>query len=100
MGDWEGAEFMLQSRLAGGSRSVPEDKMRATKERYISGSGTFPVIGSYDDVAATYKRLSDAGLDGMAVALVNYLNEFPGLRDEVLPRMERLGLREPVKAYA
>ena len=36
----------------------------------------------------------------MAVALVNYLNEFPGLRDEVLPRMERLGLREPVKAYA
>jgi len=100
MGDWEGAEFMLQSRLSGGSRSVPEETMRKIKERYISGSGTFPVIGSYDDAAATYKRLSDAGLNGMAVALVNYIDEFPRLRDEVLPRMERLGLREPIKAYA
>lgn len=35
-------------------------------ERFISGGGTFPVIGSYDEVAATMKRLSDAGLDGMA----------------------------------
>jgi hypothetical protein len=34
----------------------------------------------------------------MAIGLVNYIDEFPILRDEILPRMERLGLREPVKA--
>ena len=99
-GDWEGADFMISARTTGGSLSLPPEKMQARKERYISGSGTFPVIGSYDDAAETYKRLSDAGLDGLAVALVNYINEFPRVRDEILPRMERLGLRAPVRAYA
>ena len=51
------------------------------------------MIGSYDEVAATFKRLSDAGLDGMAIALVNYVRELPVIRDEILPRLERLGLR-------
>ena len=55
-------------------------------------------MGSYDEVAATLQRLSDAGLDGMAVGLVNYIDEFPMLRDELLPRLERLGLRKPFLA--
>jgi dimethylsulfone monooxygenase len=38
-------------------------------------------------------RLSEAGLDGMALILVNYVREMPVLRDEVLPRLERLQLR-------
>jgi hypothetical protein len=46
-------------------------------------------------VAAQLKRLSDAGLNGMALASVNYVQEMPTIRDEVLPRLERLGLREP-----
>ena len=66
-------------------------------ERHVSGIGTMPVVGDYDEVAAQFKRMSDAGLDGMAVGLVNYIDEFPILRDEILPRMERLGLRNPHK---
>jgi hypothetical protein len=27
--------------------------------------------------------------------MVNYIDDLPAVRDEVLPRMERLGLREP-----
>jgi alkanesulfonate monooxygenase SsuD/methylene tetrahydromethanopterin reductase-like flavin-dependent oxidoreductase (luciferase family) len=100
MGDWEGAEYMMSVRVSGGSLSTPPEKVRQLKERYISGSGTFPVVGSYDDAAETYARLSAAGLDGLAVALVNYLDEFPRLREEVLPRMERLGLRKPLQAAA
>jgi len=100
MGDWEGAEYMMSVRISGGSQSTPADKVRQLKERYISGSGTFPVIGSYDDAAQIYRRLCDAGLDGLAVALVNYIDELPRLRDEVLPRMERLGLRQPLKVDA
>ena len=68
--------------------------MRKMKERVISGGATFPVIGSYDEVAEKFLRLSNAGLDGMALILVNYVNEMPALRDEVLPRLERLKLRE------
>jgi hypothetical protein len=32
----------------------------------------------------------------MAVAAVNYEQEMPVIRDEVLPRLERLGLRQHV----
>jgi hypothetical protein len=60
------------------------------KERFISGGGTYPVIGSYDEVAATFLRLSEAGLDGMALASVNYAREMPVIRDEVLPRQQWL----------
>ena len=61
------------------------------KEVIISGTGTYPVVGSYDDAAETFRRMSDYGLNGMAVGLVNYIGDFPMLRDEVLPRLERLG---------
>jgi hypothetical protein len=53
---------------------------------------------SYDDVADTFSKLSASGLDGMALGMVNYIDEMPHLRDGVLPRMERVGLRLPVGA--
>jgi len=46
------------------------------KETIISGTGTYPVVGSYDEVAAEFKRMSELGLDGMAVGLVNYIAPF------------------------
>jgi dimethylsulfone monooxygenase len=96
LGDWDAAEFMMASRVSGNVQSMPQEKMKEIKERFISGSGTYPVVGSFDDVAEGFRRFSRCGLDGMAIGLVNYIDEFPILRDEVLPRMERLGLREPV----
>jgi FMNH2-dependent dimethyl sulfone monooxygenase len=30
----------------------------------------------------------------VAFSMINYLDEFPYFRDEVLPRLERMGLRE------
>lgn len=93
-GDWEAAETVVAKRLEGESRSIPPERIRQMKERFISGGGTFPVIGSFDEVAALLKRLSDAGLTGMALAPVNYLADMPMIRDEILPRLERLGLRE------
>ena len=97
MGDWEAAEYIVSIRISGGGRSTPPEVVRQMTERHVSGIGTMPIVGNYDEVAAMFKRLSDAGLDGMAVGLVNYIDEFPMLRDEILPRMERLGLRQPYK---
>jgi dimethylsulfone monooxygenase len=95
-GDWEAAEAAIRRRIQGDGRSLPQQQLKGMMERFISGGGTFPVIGSYDEVAATLKRLSDAGLDGMALASVNYVQEMPVIRDEILPRLERLGLRQPL----
>jgi len=45
-GDWEGAEAIIRKRLAGDSRSLPRERLKVMMERFISGGGTFPVIGT------------------------------------------------------
>lgn len=94
-GDWEAAEYIIKIRVAGGGQSVPHDVIKKRAPQLIAGIGTTPMVGSYDQIAEKFKYLSDSGLDGMAVGMVNYIDEFPILRDEILPRMVRLGLRQP-----
>lgn len=55
--------------------------------------GSYPFVGSPDDVAAEMARMSATGLAGCTVAFVDYLKEIPYFVQEVLPRLERLGLR-------
>ncbi|MGE3644410.1 MAG: LLM class flavin-dependent oxidoreductase [Beijerinckiaceae bacterium] len=96
-GDWEAAEHIIRIRVAGGGQSVPHDVVKKRAPQFIAGIGTTPMVGSYDQIAEKFKYLSDSGLNGMAIGMVNYVEEFPILRDEILPRMERLGLRQPFK---
>jgi FMNH2-dependent dimethyl sulfone monooxygenase len=53
-----------------------------------------PIVGDPDDVAAELARLSAAGLTGIAVSVMNYVDELPFFCAEVLPRLERMGLRQ------
>jgi dimethylsulfone monooxygenase len=95
MGDWEAAEHIIAIRVQG--QSHPPEMLRQLVERLIGGVGTFPMVGSFDGVTAQMKQMSDAGLSGLAFGLVNYIDEFPFVRDELLPRLERLGLRQPAQ---
>jgi alkanesulfonate monooxygenase SsuD/methylene tetrahydromethanopterin reductase-like flavin-dependent oxidoreductase (luciferase family) len=56
--------------------------------------GTYPFVGTPDDVAEEMARMSATGLAGCTVAFVDYLKEIPYFVQEVLPRLERLGLRQ------
>jgi alkanesulfonate monooxygenase SsuD/methylene tetrahydromethanopterin reductase-like flavin-dependent oxidoreductase (luciferase family) len=68
---------------------------RATGLRYDGGyPGVYPFIGSPDDIAAEMARMSETGLAGCTVAFVDYLKEIPYFVQEVLPRLERLGVRQ------
>jgi len=68
---------------------------RRGDKRYDGGyPGAYPFVGSPDDVAAEMAAMSAAGLAGCTVAFVDYLKEIPFFVQEVLPRLERLGLRE------
>jgi alkanesulfonate monooxygenase SsuD/methylene tetrahydromethanopterin reductase-like flavin-dependent oxidoreductase (luciferase family) len=50
-------------------------------------------VGDPDAVAREFSRLRAAGLDGLAINFVDYLEELPYFAAEVLPRLDRLGLR-------
>ena len=47
-----------------------------------------------DRVADELIALSRSNIRGIAFSMVNYLEELPLFRDEVLPRLERAGVRE------
>jgi alkanesulfonate monooxygenase SsuD/methylene tetrahydromethanopterin reductase-like flavin-dependent oxidoreductase (luciferase family) len=70
---------------------------RATGKRFAGAyPGAYPLVGTPDDIAAEMARMSEAGLAGTSVAFLDYLKEIPYFVQEVLPRLERLGLRRPV----
>ena len=67
---------------------VDEGDENKLKARLISGAG-YPMVGSYDDAVETFLKLNEMGLDGLACGMINYIDDFPHIRDELLPRMER-----------
>ena len=93
MADWEGAENLMDS-LGMYTHTFPTEVLGMLRSRFAGGHGAYPLIGTPDDIAAGLKSISDAGLAGTTIAFVNYIDEFPYFRDEVLPRLEVLGLRE------
>jgi FMNH2-dependent dimethyl sulfone monooxygenase len=90
--DMASVDTLMRTRAEG--RSMSPGKAAHNRRLLASGIGTFAVVGSPDFVAGKFRQLADAGLDGMAFGLVNYLDELPLFAAEVLPRMERLGVRQ------
>ncbi len=62
-------------------------------ERQVLARGNFCAIGDPDHVAGEIARLAGVGFDGIALNFVNYLDELPFFVQEVLPRLETMGLR-------
>jgi alkanesulfonate monooxygenase SsuD/methylene tetrahydromethanopterin reductase-like flavin-dependent oxidoreductase (luciferase family) len=67
-------------------------------ERRVLARGSYCTIGDPDWVTEKLARLQDVGFDGLVLNFVNYLDEFPYFAQEVLPRLERLGLRKKAAA--
>ena len=70
------------------------EQFQRIRNHQANGMGGLPLVGDPDSVARDMTRLAALGLKGIAVSLVNYLDELPYFCAEVLPRLEWLGLRE------
>ena len=96
MGDSAAAEHLME--LQGlHAQSFPPEAFKLIRQRFFGGHGVYPLIGDADDVAAELAKISAAGFIGTTITFVNYVDEFPYFRDEVLPRLERMGLRQSAK---
>jgi alkanesulfonate monooxygenase SsuD/methylene tetrahydromethanopterin reductase-like flavin-dependent oxidoreductase (luciferase family) len=62
-------------------------------ERQVLARGSYCAIGDADHVASELTRLHQVGFDGLVLNFVNYLDELPYFAQEVLPRLERAGVR-------
>ncbi len=96
MGDSVAADHLMEMQGLH-AQSFPPEAFKSIRQRFFGGHGVYPLIGDPDDVAAELAKISDAGFIGTTITFVNYVDEFPYFRDEVLPRLERLGLRRPAR---
>jgi alkanesulfonate monooxygenase SsuD/methylene tetrahydromethanopterin reductase-like flavin-dependent oxidoreductase (luciferase family) len=90
--DWGAIDGFLDLK---GLRSKPPDELAAIRAGYPRGLLGYSAVGTPDEVARQLADAADAGLNGIGLWMVNYGTELPYLRDEVFPRLERLGLRAP-----
>ena len=91
--DWMAVDNILRMKNITRQTHSPEEFHRI-RNHQANGMGGLPLVGDPDAVAQDITRLAALGLNGIAVSFVNYLDELPYFRDEVLPRLARAGVRE------
>jgi alkanesulfonate monooxygenase SsuD/methylene tetrahydromethanopterin reductase-like flavin-dependent oxidoreductase (luciferase family) len=93
--DWGAVDQMMA--LKNITRQTVTAEVFAQQRQYFAGKGIggYPFVGAPDRVAEELANIARAGMRGIAVSFINYLNETPYFCDEVLPRLARLGIRQP-----
>jgi dimethylsulfone monooxygenase len=94
----ENADYSAIDRILAMKDITPQtrgiEEFNRQRKFYANGMGGLPLVGDPDHIAKSLADLSGAGLTGLGVSLVNYLDELPFFLDEVMPRLERAGVRE------
>ncbi len=92
--DWEAVDNLMS--LQGlHAQSFTKEALTLFRDRFAAGHGGFPLVGTPDHIADQLEQLSNTGVCGTTLAFVDYAKEFPYFRQEVLPRLEAKGLRNP-----
>ncbi|ACB96210.1 LLM class flavin-dependent oxidoreductase [Beijerinckia indica] len=77
------------------SEIMPEAAWQTFKLHLKGGYGGYSLVGTAETIAERLARLSDAGIDGVAVNWVDYLDGLNRFNAEVMPLLERANLRKP-----
>ena len=91
--DWEAIDGMLANKSMTPQTMPPEEYY--AKRRYFAATsvGGYPFVGTPDRIAEELAIISRAGVLGIGLSFVNFLDEVPYFCDEVLPRLKRAGVR-------
>jgi alkanesulfonate monooxygenase SsuD/methylene tetrahydromethanopterin reductase-like flavin-dependent oxidoreductase (luciferase family) len=91
--DWGAIDGMLANKSIT-PQTIPPEEYYAKRRYFASNAiGGYPFVGTPDHVADELAIISKAGVRGIALSFVNYLDEVPYFCDEVLPRLVRHGVR-------
>jgi alkanesulfonate monooxygenase SsuD/methylene tetrahydromethanopterin reductase-like flavin-dependent oxidoreductase (luciferase family) len=92
--DWDAVDNLM--RLQGlHAQSFTPELLEKFRHRFAAGHGTVPLYGTPDEVADEIERYAKARFSGMTVSFVDYIGELEYFAQEVLPRLERKGVRLP-----
>ena len=92
-GDWSAVDGILGKKNISVA-TVGEEEFQRQRHHYAHGMGGLLMVGDPDQIARDARRsAARPGLRGIGFSFVNYLKELPYFCDEVLPRLERMGIR-------
>ena len=96
-GDPEASANRSAWGLAGAKIAPERAKLLATN---LNVAGGFPLVGTAQRIADNIAGLSEAGLDGLCLTWMNFERGLPRFIDEVMPLIEKSGVREPATSHA
>lgn len=92
--DWEAVDNLVRLQFAH-AHSFPHDLLALIRDRMAAGHGGYPLVGTPEQVAEGLLALHAAGFNGTTLSFVDYAEEFPYFRDNVLPILAKAGIRAP-----
>lgn len=91
--DWVSVDEMLAARNMRADAMTAAEFAKVRRQQ-ATGMGGWRLVGDPDHVANELAGLASVGLRGIGISLVNYVEELPFFCEEVIPRLERHGLRD------
>jgi alkanesulfonate monooxygenase SsuD/methylene tetrahydromethanopterin reductase-like flavin-dependent oxidoreductase (luciferase family) len=93
-GDFEAAERYAATVMGTDSGSMAGMQADPALVRsLVASGGNRPIVGTPDQVVQHLKAIADLGVDGVALAWVDYEEGIAQFQDELLPRLQEIGLR-------
>jgi FMNH2-dependent dimethyl sulfone monooxygenase len=77
------------------TKSMPPEAVEKLAYGLKAGFAGYPLVGDADHIAGLFAELSEAGVDGFLLTWLDYEGGLNRFGREVLPRLEKLGLRLP-----
>ena len=74
---------------------MSKEALAAFRQRMAGSGGGFPLIGSAEHIAERLSMLADCGIGGILLTWVDPLDGIARFSRDVLPLMEKAGLRSP-----
>ena len=62
-------------------------------EKFIAGAGSTPLVGTPEQVVEGFASVKKAGIDGVLIGLIDYVEELKYFEERVMPLMKQKGLR-------
>lgn len=90
--DWVATDNLTNLQIAH-AHSFPHDLLVQIKESMALGHGGFQLVGTPQKVAEGILSLHEAGFRGTTLSFLDYAEEFPYFRDNVLPILAEKGIR-------
>jgi len=90
--DWAAVDNLINLQFAN-AHSFPHDLLALIRDRMAAGHGGFPLVGTPAQVAEGILKLHEAGFRGTTLSFLDYVEEFPYFRDEVMPILVEKGIR-------